>query len=395
MEKELIEKKNDLITKFEKVMNEAKEQKRELTDAEAQELAEIRDNVRRIMKTLELKGEFDKMEGQAIEKEGFPKDEQKTEVEIEKEERALAEEKEFEAYIRGQVNLRASNLTPAVGSGEALIPTTIANRIIKQVYDLCPILDRSTKYNVKGKLEIPYYDESTQSITVSWATEFQDLESNVGKFTNITLTGYLAGALSLISRSLINNSQFDVVAFVVDRMAYDISRFIENALLNGSGSVAGLSTVSNIVTTASANAITSDELIEVQGKVKDVFQGNAIWIMNENTRTQIRKLKSETGSYLLNEVYDLSSPFKSTLLGKPVYVSDNMPELEAGKIAIYYGDMSGLATKFSEDINIEVLREKYATQHAYGIVGWLEFDSKIEQPQKISAIKMAGSTPSV
>ena len=94
MEKELLEKKNDLITKFEKVMNEAKEQKRELTEAEAEELAEIRDNVRRIMKTLELKGEFDKMEGQALEKEGLPKDEVKTEEET----RALAEEKEFEAY---------------------------------------------------------------------------------------------------------------------------------------------------------------------------------------------------------------------------------------------------------------------------------------------------------
>ena len=394
MEKELIEKKNDLITRFEEVMNEAKEQKRELTEAEAEELAEIRDNVRRIMKTLELKGEFDKMEGNALEKEGLPKDEERKCGDEEKT-RALEEEKEFEAYIRGQINERASNLTPAEGSGQVLIPTTIANRIIKQVYDLCPILDRSTKYNVKGKLEIPYYDESTQSITVDWATEFQDLESNVGKFTNIELTGYLAGALSLISRSLINNSQFDVVAFIVDRMAYDISRFIENALLNGSGSVTGLSTVSNVVTAGSESALTADELIEVQGKVKDVFQGNAIWIMNENTRTQIRKLKSETGSYLLNEVYDLSSPFKSTLLGKPVYVSDNMPEMEAGATVIYYGDMSGLATKFSEDINIEVLREKYATQHAYGIVGWLEFDSKIEQPQKISAIKMSGSTPSV
>ncbi len=396
MEKELIEKKNDLITRFEEVFNEAKEQKRELTDAEAQELAEIRDNVRRIMKTLELKGEFDKMEGQEIEKEGFPKDEQKTEVEIEKEERALEEEKAFESYIRGTVlNERANNLTPASNSGGVLIPTTIANRIIKQVYDLCPILARSTKYNVKGKFEIPYYDETTQSITVAWATEFQDLESNVGKFTNITLEGYLAGALSLISRSLINNSQFDVVAFVVDRMAYDISRFIENALLNGSGYVTGLSTVTNVVTSDSATAITADELIEVQGKIKDVFQGNAIWIMNETTRTALRQLKSSTGSYLLNEVYDLSSPFKNTLLGKPVYVSDNMPEIEAGKTVIYYGDMSGLATKFSEEINIEVLREKYATQHAYGIVGWLEFDSKIEQPQKIAAIKMAGSTPSV
>lgn len=388
MEKELMEKKNDYITRADEVLNKAKEEKRELTEAEAEELAEIRDNVRRIMKTLELKGEFDKMEGHEIEVEALPKDEERK---CKDEQRALDEEKAFELYIRGQVNERATNLTPAVGSGQVLIPTTIANRIIKEVYDLCPILDKSTKYNVKGKLEIPYYNEDTTSITVAFAEEFQDLESNVGKFTNIELNGYLAGALSLISRSLINNSQFDVVAFVVDRMAYDIARFIENALLNGDGSVEGLSTVTNKVTTAS---ITADDLISAQGKVKDVFQNNAVWIMNEATRTAIRKLKSETGSYLLNEVYDIASPFKSTLLGKPVYVSDNMPEAEAGKIAVYYGDMSGLATKFSEDINIEVLREKYATQHAYGIVGWLEFDSKIENPQKISAIQISGATPS-
>lgn len=388
MEKELMEKKNDLITRADEVLDKAKEEKRELTEAEAEELAEIRDNVRRIMKTLELKGEFDKMEGHEIEVEALPKDEERK---CKDEQRALDEEKAFELYIRGQVNERATNLTPAQGSGQVLIPTTIANKIIKEVYDLCPILDKSTKYNVKGKLEIPYYNENTTSITVAFAEEFQDLESNVGAFTNIELTGYLAGALSLISRSLINNSQFDVVAFVVDRMAYDIARFIENALLNGAGNVEGLSTVSNIVAT---DEITADDLISAQGKVKDVFQNNAIWIMNEATRTAIRKLKSETGSYLLNEVYDIASPFKSTLLGKPVYVSDNMPEAEAGKIAVYYGDMSGLATKFSEDINIEVLREKYATQHAYGIVGWLEFDSKIENPQKISAIRINGTTPS-
>ena len=396
MEKELNEKKNDLITRAEEVLNKAKGEKRELTPDEAQELAEIRDDVRKIKETLELKGFFDK--------EGGEKPMEKVEIEKEvearkcgeKEERALADEKAFESYIRGTVlNERATNLTPASNSGGVTIPQTIANRIIKKVYDLCPILERSTKYNVKGKLEIPYYDESTQAITVAWATEFQDLESNVGKFTNIELTGYLAGALSLISRSLINNSQFDIVGFVVDRMAYDISRFIENALLNGSGSVTGLSTVSNVVTAADDDTITADELIAVQGKVKDVFQGNAIWIMNEETRTALRQLKSNTGSYMLTEIYDLASPFKNMLLGKPVYVSDNMPTMGAGKTAIYYGDMTGLATKFSEDINIEVLREKYATQHAYGVVGWLEFDSKIEDPQKIAAIKMAGSTPSV
>ena len=391
MEKELIEKKNDLITRADEVLAKAKEDCRELTPDEMQELAEIRDDVRKIKETLELKGFFDKEGGNR------PMEEPKEKVEIEKEietTRALEEreEKAFENYIRGVVtNERDANMT--LTDNGAVIPTTIANRIIKKVYDICPILERSTKYNVKGKLDLPYYDESTQAITVAWATEFVELESNVGKLDSIELTGYLAGALTLISRSLINNSQVDVVAFVVDRMAYDIARFIENTLLNGGGSVEGLTGVTNITTAASSTAITADELIKVQGSVKDVFQENAIWIMNPATRDAIRSLKDGMGRYLLQD--DISLPFGKSLLGKPIYVSDNMPTMAAGKVAVYYGDMRGLATKFSEDMNIQVLREKYATQHAIGVVGWLEFDSKVEDAQKIAEIKMAGSPASL
>ena len=379
-EKQLVEKKNDLITRAEEVINTAKAETRELTDAEAQELAEIRDNVRRIIETLKLQEEFSKMGAKDMEVELTPKNERAEEIEVQ-------ETRDFEAYIRGTYNERANNLTPAVGSGAVVIPTTIANRIIKKVYDICPILERSSKYNVKGKLEIPYYDVDTTTITVSWATEFQELASNVGKFTNIQLSGYLAGALTLISRSLINNSQFDIVGFIVDQMAFSIKRFIENVLLNGSGDVEGLSTLTNTITAASSTAITADEVIKLKDKVKDAFQNNAIWIMSPATRTALRLLKDEVGRYLLQD--DITSPFGTTLLGKPVYVSDNMADMGAGATAIYYGDMSGLATKFSEDMNIEVLREKYATQHAIGVVGWLEFDSKVEDAQKIAALKMA------
>lgn len=390
MEKQLNEKKNDLIVRAEEVLNKAKEEKRELTEAEAEELAEIRDNVRRIMKTLELKGEFDKMEGNEVEKEALPKDEERKCGD--KEERAMAEEKAFADYIRGVVNTRDTAYNMTLSDNGAVIPQTIANRIIKKVYDISPILERSHKYNVKGKLELPFYDVSTKTITVAWATEFQELTSSVGKLDAIELSGYLAGALTLISRSLINNSDFDIVGFVVDEMAYSIHRFIENTLLNGSGSVAGLSGLTNVKTTADDDSITADELIEAQGMVKDVFQNNAIWIMSPATRDALRQLKDEVGRYLLND--DISAPFGKTLLGKPIYVSDNMNDMGAGKTAIYYGDMTGLATKFSEDINIQVLREKYATQHAIGVVGWLEFDSAVEDAQKIVAIKNAGQLPS-
>lgn len=390
MEKELIEKKNDLITRAEEVLNKAKEDCRELTEDEAMELAEIRDDIKKIKETLELKGFFDKEGGDK------PMEEPRETIEIEKEveeTRAVDEEKAFADYIRGYVNQRDTAYNMTLTDNGAVIPTTIANRIIKKVYDICPILERSTKYNVKGKLELPFYDESTQSITVAWATEFEDLTSSVGKLSSVELSGYLAGALTLVSRSLINNSQVDIVAFVVDRMAYDIARFIENVLLNGGGSVAGLTGVTLTTTAASGTAVTANELIETQGLVKDVFQENAIWIMSPATRTAIRELKDNYGRYLLQD--DISLPFGKSLLGKPIYVSDNMPDMEAGKVAIYYGDMRGLATKFSEDINIQVLREKYATQHAIGVVGWLEFDSKVEDVQKIAKVKMAGSPASL
>lgn len=377
-EKELLEKKNDLITRAEEVLDKAKQETRELTEEEAAELAEIRDNVRRIVETLKLKEDMEGMEKNQTE-------EPKTETEGEK---AVEETRAFEDYIRGTVNERASNLT--LTDNGAVIPATIVNQIIKKVYDMSPVLRLSTKYNVKGKLEIPYYDEDTTAITVAYATEFTALTSNVGKFTTIELSGYLAGALSLVSRSLINNSQFDIVSFVVNEMSESIARFIEKELLNGTSSkVEGLSGLTNSLTAASATAITADEVITLQDKVKDIYQNNAVWVMSPSTRAALRLLKDGEGRYLLQD--DISSPFGKTLLGKPVYVSDNMPDIAAEKTAIFYGDFKGLATKFNEDINIQVLREKYADQHAVGVIGWLEFDAKVEDNQKLAKLVMAAS----
>ena len=93
------------------------------------------------------------------------------------------------------------------------------------------------------------------------------------------------------------------------------------------------------------------------------------------------------GRYLLQD--DISLPFGASLLGKPVYVSDNMPQIATGNKVLYYGDFRGLGTKFSEDINIEVLRERYADQHAYGIIGWFEFDGKVINEQMLAGLKMA------
>lgn len=398
-QKELLEKKNDLVTRAEETLNKAKAENRELTDAEMAELAEIRDNVRKIVKALDLDDFFDR-EGRNNGKKPEPQNMEKESEEMSEDTRAkcgqeVKETRAFEDFLRGRVTNERTNMT--FDDNGAVVPTTIANRIIKKVYNICPILERSTKYNVKGTLELPYYDVDTTTITVAYKDEFSALTSSSGKFDSITLTGYLAGALTKISRSLINNSQFDIVAFVVDEMAYAIKRFIENELLNGTpgnppstpSKVLGLYGLTNYITAASQTVITADEVVQLHDRVKDEFQDNAIWIMSPATRTALRLLKATTGYYLLND--DVSSPFGTTLLGKPVYVSDNMPDMAAGKNAIFYGDFRGLATKFSEELSIEVLREKYADEHAIGVIGWFEFDSKVEDAQKIAKLVMASA----
>ncbi len=382
--KGLVEKKNELITRAEAILNDAETNKRELTDDEAQELAEIRDDVKKIKAALEIHDEIkdEKKELKEEVAEGKEAEDKLNEAACEE-----ADRRAFEAYVRGVVlNERdAVNMTKAANG--AVIPTTIANKIIAMVYNICPVLEKSTKYNVKGKLVVPYYDESTNSITVDYADEFVDLTSDVGAFAKIELDGFLAGTLTLISRSLINNAQFNIVDFIVERMAYAIKRFIEGELLNGTeNKVEGLSGVTKSITAAATSAITADEVVRLHDAIIDDYQDGAIWIMSSATRTALRTLKSNTGYYLLND--DVSTPFGTTLLGKPVYVSDNMPDMAAGKTAIYYGNMSGLATKFSEEMSIEVLREKYATQHAVGVVGWLEFDAKVEDAQKIAKLVM-------
>ena len=301
-----------------------------------------------------------------------------------------AEERAFAQYIvDSKAEFRAGELT--MSANGAVIPTSIVNKIISKVKEISPLYAMATKYNIGGTITIPYYDESTSAITMGYVEEFTELESHVGQFKSIELKGYLAGTLSVLSLSLINNSQFDVIGYIVNKMAEAIANWVEKELLHGtSQKITGLSNISSAmtVTAASQTAITADEIMELQDKVIDAFQNGACFIMNRATRSAIRKLKDSDGNYLLNR--DVSAKWGYTLFGKDVYTTDNADTMAAGKTVIYYGDFSGLAVKLSEDASINVLREKYATQHAVGVYAYMEMDAKIENAQKIACLKMAG-----
>lgn len=374
--KALIELRNAKLDEMKTMTAKAVEETRAMTEEEDGAFKALEAEVRSLDAMIER--------AKAVEGMGMKPVEEKAEPgEAEHEERDgldMAEVRSLAAYIRDE---RAGELSKT--DNGAIVPKTIAAAIIKKVRDISPIYSMATHYNVKGTLAIPYYDETAGAVTVAWADEFTDLESKSGKFATIDLTGYLAGALTKVSRSLLNSQDFDLVSFVIDDMAEKIAQFLEKAIIEGD-KVNGLKGVTAKVTAASQTAVTADELIQLQDTVKDAFQVGCIWVMNPATRTALRQLKDGNGRYLLQD--DITAPFGHTLLGKPVYVSDAMPAMAASKDAVYYGDFSGLAVKSVEEPNIQVLHEKYATQHAVGIVGWLEFDAAVQDAQRLAKLEM-------
>ena len=374
--KALMERREELRQNMETLVNTADTECRAMTEEETAQFDAAESEIRAIDAT--------------IEREERTRGVSNLPAPTDAEERAAAEESTFVDYVLGRASeLRAGEQNMTMANNGAIIPTSIADRIVTAVRDRCPILSGATIYRVNGTLKVPVWGKAntTHDIAVGYQTEFTELTADSGKFTSVDLSGYLAGALTLIGNSVENNSVFNVTDFIINQMAEEIALFLEKELLNGtSGKATGALSTPTAVTAASATAITADELIELQAQVKQVYQANACWTMAPETFTSLKKLKDSNGRYLLQD--DVTGEFPYRLLGKPVYLSDNMPKLAAGASAVLYGDYSGLSVNLREDISIQVLREKYATQHAIGVVAWFEFDSKVTDSQKLAVLNM-------
>ena len=379
--KGLEEKRNDLKGQMNAMLDTAKAEERAMTSEEINKFDELETEIKNIDETIKREEKRNTMENKEIT------------MDVTVEEKDV---KSFADYIRnaatGLENRAESNL--AKGDNGAVIPKTIVKKIMEKVEDISPIYRLATKYNMGGVINVPKEDESSDTITVAYATEFTELESHSNKFATIELTGFLYGALTKISKSLLRNSDFDLTNWVVKKMAKKIAKFIEREIIHGTtGKVTGIigsyDTTNMKITLAKSNAITADELIDLQELVPDDYQADSIWVMNRATRKAIRKLKDGQGNYLLEK--DSTSKWGYRLLGNDVYCSDNIQAIgTASKPVIMYGDFSGLAVKESEKSEIQVLTERFATQHAIGVVAWGELDAKVEDTQKI-AVAVTGS----
>lgn len=384
--KKLEEQRADLQAEMEALLDTAKTEERAFTEEEVAKFDEKENQIKAIDETIKREEAVRAMEKKEV-----------IEVKDVEERAEVLEERAFVNYIKRASGLfveeRAGEQNITMGNNGAIIPTTIANRIITEVKEMCPILAKATIYNVKGTLKVPVWGlaNTTHDITVAYQEEFTAVTADAGKFTSVDLGGYLAAALTLIGKSVINNGAVDVVNFIIKEMSRKIALFLEGQLLTGTGSSAatGALNSTNTLTGGAATAITYDDLIGLQAKVPTVYQKEACWIMNPETFVAVRKLKDGSQRPLLMDNFAQEFPYM--LLGKPVYLSDNMPTLAASAKTVLYGDLSGLSVNMRENISVQILNEVYADRHAVGVVSWFEFDSKVTENQKLAVLVQKAS----
>lgn len=376
----LIEKRNSLVDEINAIFTQAETEQRALTEDEQATFDTKTAELKALDKTIEAKKEARSLSMMEDETPKTPE---------EKEEQRSVEETErraFETLIRE--NRTAGNVTKT--DNGAVIPTTIANQIIERVKQLAPLYNLATKFNVKGKLTFPVAGDD---FTTAYHDEFTALTSQKTAFDSVELDGHLAGALSKVSNSLINNSQFDIVSYVVNKIAESVAQFLENELINGKTKINGvLDLTGNAKTVKKVETVddipTVDELIALQVEIPQQYQSGCMWLVSNKTLVALRQLKDGNNRYLLQD--DITNGFGYTLLGKPVMVSDNMTDKN-----IAYGDFSAMYVNVQEGASVQVLTEKYADEHATGVLTWLEVDARVIEPQKIVVTAKKSDTSEV
>lgn len=374
--KELMEKRNDLVDQIENLTKNVETEQRAFSQEENEKFESLTKEVEDIDKTI---AQVER--AQKLTRVDTTTDNDEGENEEDLEVRAFAD------TIRRGAD---SNITK--GDNTAVIPKTIANRIVDKIKDISPLFRDATKYNVKGTFSIPYVDSANDNITVAYAEEFTDLDAKSTHLLSVDLTGYLMGVLAKISISLLNSTDIDLVDFVVNKMAASAAAFIDKEILDPSAptgdnaKIKGLSNAEQIVYAGSVSAITADTLIKLKNKLKSAYQAGAYFVMHPETLTAIQLLKDNNQRYIFND--EIQNGFSGTILGKPVYTSDQCPTIaEDANVIFYINPSQALAVKMVEE-SITILRERYATQHALGIVDWVELDARIQNQQAVAALKM-------
>lgn len=234
--------------------------------------------------------------------------------------------------------------------------------------------------------------------SASWVDEEGAYQESDDAFSQVSIGAYKLGTMIKVSEELLADSVFDLEAYISKEFARRIGSREEESFFNGDGkgkplgilAAAGGAEVG--VTAASATAITADEVIDLFYSLKAPYRKNAVWLLNDATVKQIRKLKDSTGQYLWQPSLVAGTP--DTILGRPVKTSAFMPTAAAGAKTIAFGDFKYYWIADRQGRTFKKLSELFAATGQVGFMGTQRVDGKLILPEAIKVLQQKSGSAS-
>lgn len=208
-----------------------------------------------------------------------------------------------------------------------------------------------------------------------------------------------------ITQNLLDDADFNLEAWLATEVAEEFGKQEGVAFLSGNGSnkPRGLLTYVDggdsdahhpggnltVVPSGAAAALpAADGLIDFVYGLPSPYRQNARWLMNSMTAAAIAKFKDGDGNYLWRETYVAGQP--ATLLGYPVEIDENMPDVAAGALPIAFGDFQR-GYVINDRQAIRILRDPYTNKPFVHFYTTKRVGGGVDDPKAIRLLKIAAS----
>lgn len=299
------------------------------------------------------------------------------------------------------LEVQANLSTLSDPDGGFLVPIEIQKSIERLALASVAMRRLARVVTSKGEYTKPL---SKGGATGGWVTEKQARpETDTPELTLFSPPMNEIYAMPSTTQKLLDMSDFDVAAWLLEEIndvfvTTEGTGFITG---NGVGQVKGIIDSALMVANASweygktgyiagghASLLNSaDKLVDLQHALKPVYRQNGTWLMNDTTFSVIRKFKDGDGNYLWRPGLLENAP--DTLLGKPIAIEDNMPDIGAGAYPIAFGDFKRAYTIVDHVSGTRLLRDPYTTKGYVNFYVTKRLAGGISNSEAIKFLKIA------
>jgi HK97 family phage major capsid protein len=204
-------------------------------------------------------------------------------------------------------------------------------------------------------------------------------------FGQKTLLAYMyTSKLVLVSYQLLQDSAFDLNAWLPGKFAQRLGRILNAHFTNGTGAGAQpVGLVPNLTTgktgaTGQTLTVAGDDLIDLIHSVDPAYRNaNSKFMLADTSIKVVRKLKDTTGQYLWQPGLTAGSP--DTLLGYGVVINQDMPVMAANAKSIAFGDFNAAyVIRRVQDVQVKRLEERYADALQVGFFSFCRYDGTVD-----------------